>query len=64
MNHGFHRWARIKSDKNNDPTGLEQEMDDGHLPEKNRYVNGLLLEENPDSEIYESFNCLVFAVHP
>jgi hypothetical protein len=63
-NHGFHGWARIKPNKSNDPTGLGQEKDDGDLPEKNRHVNGLLLEENPDSEINESFHSLVFSVDP
>ena len=63
-NHGFHRWARIKPNKSNDPTSLGQEKDDGHLSEKNRHVNGLLLEENRESEINESFNDHVFSVHP
>ena len=57
-------WTRIKPNQSNDPTGLGQEKDDGDLPEKNRHINGLLLEENPDSEINESFHSLVFSVDP
>ena len=62
--HGFHCWARIKPNKSNDSTSLGQEKDDEDLSGENRHVNGLLLEENPDSEINESFNDLVFSVDP
>ena len=63
-NHGFHRWARIKTNTSNDPFGIGRDKDDGDLLKKDQRENEFLLQEDCNSDINETNHSLMVNVDP